>query len=206
MALQTIPACHGVAIELDVGSEIVVINTYGTQVLDTWAFSVADPAEYLSMEHTRSRLSRLSPGVGDSLFSNRRQSVLTMLEDTSPGIHDTLLCACNPEIYRELGCDESHRSCESNLHEALSTVGIEVPTTPAPLNLFMNVRVAPDGAIDRRPPESRPGDRVRLRVNMHVAIVFSACPQDITPINGAECTPRDAHYEVISRNPTQQTL
>ena len=37
MAVQTIPACHGVAIELDVGSEIVVINTYGTQVLDTWA-------------------------------------------------------------------------------------------------------------------------------------------------------------------------
>ena len=206
MALQTIPACHGVAIELDVGSEIVVINTYGTQVLDTWAFSVADPAEYLSMEHTRSRLSRLSPGAGDSLFSNRRQSVLTMLEDTSPGIHDTLLCACNQEIYRELGCDESHRSCESNLHEALSTVGIEVSTTPAPLNLFMNVRVVPDGAIDRRPPQSRPGARVRLRAAMHVAIVFSACPQDITPINGAECTPRDAHYEMISRNPAQQTL
>ena len=206
MALQTIPACHGVAIELDVGSQIVVINTYGTQVLDTWAFSVADPAEYLSMEHTRSRLSRLSPGAGDSLFSNRRQSVLTMLEDTSPGIHDTLLCACNQEIYRELGCDESHRSCESNLHEALSTVGIEVSTTPAPLNLFMNVRVAPDGAIDRRPPQSRPGDRVRLRADMHVAIVFSACPQDITPINGAECTPRDAHYEMISRKPAQQTL
>ena len=147
MALQTIPARHGVAIELDAGSEIVVINTYGTQVLDTWAFSVADPGEYLSMEHTRSRLNRLSPGAGDSLFSNRRQSVLTMLEDTSPGIHDTLLCACNQEIYRELGCDDTHRSCESNLHEALSTVGIEVPTTPAPLNLFTNVPVVPDGLL-----------------------------------------------------------
>ena len=200
MALQTIPACHGVAIELDAGSEIVVINTYGTQVLDTWAFSVADPDEYLSMEHTRSRLRRLSPRVGDSLFSNRRRSVLTMLEDTSSGIHDTLLCACNQEIYEELGCDESHRNCEANLHEALSTVGIKVSTTPAPLNLFMNVPVAADGAIDRRSPQSRPGDRVRLRADMHMVIVFSACPQDITPINGAECIPRDAHYEVISQN------
>ena len=179
------------------------INTYGTQVLDTWAFSVSNPDEYLSMEHTRSCLSRLSPRVGDSLFSNRRQSVLTMVEDTSPGIHDTLLCACNQEIYRELGCDESHRNCESNLHEALSTVGIKISTTPAPLNLFMNVPVAADGAIDRRPPQSRPGDRVRLRADMHIVIVFSACPQDITPINGAECIPRDAHYEVISRNPAQ---
>ena len=203
MALQTIPACHGVAIELDVNAEVVVINTYGTQVLDTWAFSVADPDEHLSMEHTRSCLSRLSPSVGDSLITNRRQPVLTMLEDTSPGIHDTLLCACNQEIYRELGCDESHRNCESNLHEALSTVGIKVSTTPAPLNLFMNVPVAADGAIDRRPPQSRPGDRVRLRADMQVVIVFSACPQDITPINGAECIPRDAHYEVISQKPAQ---
>lgn len=206
MARQTIPARHGVAIQLDAGSEIVVINTHGTQVLDTWAFNMADPSEYLSMEHTRSRLSRLSPGVGDSLFSNRRRSVLTMLEDTSPGIHDTLLCACNREIYRELGCDDTHRSCESNLHEALSVMGIRVPGTPAPLNLFMNVSVAPDGAIDRRSPQSRPGDRVRLRADMHAVVVFSACPQDITPINGAECTPRDAHYEVISRNPAQQKL
>ena len=203
MALQTIPACHGVAIELDMDAEVVVINTYGTQVLDTWAFSVADPDEHLSMEHTRSCLSRLSPSVGDSLITNRRQPVLTMLEDTSPGIHDTLLCACNQEIYRELGCDESHRNCESNLHEALSTVGIKVSTTPAPLNLFMNVPVAADGAIDRRPPQSRPGDRVRLRADMQVVIVFSACPQDITPINGAECIPRDAHYEVISQKPVQ---
>ena len=203
MALQTIPACHGVAIELDVNAEVVVINTYGTQVLDTWAFSVADPDEHLSMEHTRSCLSRLSPSVGDSLITNRRQPVLTMLEDTSPGIHDTLLCACNQEIYRELGCDESHRNCESNLHEALSTVGIKVSRTPAPLNLFMNVPVAADGAIDRRPPQSRPGDRVRLRADMQVVIVFSACPQDITPINGAECIPRDAHYEVISQKPVQ---
>jgi len=206
MARQTIPARHGVAIQLDAGSEIVVINTHGTQVLDTWAFNMADPSEYLSMEHTRSCLSRLSPGVGDSLFSNRRSSVLTMLEDTSPGIHDTLLCACNREIYRELGCDDTHRSCESNLHEALSVMGIRVPGTPAPLNLFMNVSVAPDGVIDRRPPQSRPGDRVRLRADMHAVVVFSACPQDITPINGAECTPRDAHYEVISRNPAQQKL
>ena len=206
MARQTIPARHGVAIQLDAGSEIVVINTHGTQVLDTWAFNMADPSEYLSMEHTRSRLSRFSPGAGVSLFSNRRRSVLTMLEDTSPGIHDTLLCASNREIYRELGCDDTHRSCESNLHEALSVMGIRVPGTPAPLNLFMNVSVAPDGAIDRRPPQSRPGDRVRLRADMHAVVVFSACPQDITPINGAECTPRDAHYEVISRNPAQQKL
>ena len=198
MNLQTIPAGRGVAIVLSSGSEIIVINTHGTQVLDTWAFNLDDPSEYMSMEHTRSRLSRLSPRTWDKLFSNRRRPILALLEDTSPGIHDTLLCACNKEIYRELGCDDGHRSCESNLHEALSFIDHEIALTPAPLNLFMNVPVAPDGTIDRVPPQSRPGDLVRLQTVMNTIIVFSACPQDVTPINGAQCIPRDAHYTTIT--------
>ena len=200
MDLQTIPAGHGVAIELSSGSEIVVINTHGTQVLDTWAFNLDNPSEYMSMEHTRSRLSRLVPRVGDSLFSNRRRPILKLLEDTSPGVHDTLLCACNKEIYRELGCDDGHRSCESNLHEALSYIGLKMSVTPGPLNLFMNVPVTTDGTIDRVPPESRPGDMVRLQTTMNAIVVFSACPQDVTPINGAQCIPRDAHYKTIVQN------
>ena len=197
--LQTIPAGRGVALELGSGCEIIVINTHGTQVLDTWAFNLDDPSEYMSMEHTRSRLSRLSPRVRDNLFSNRRRPILKLVEDTSPGIHDTLLCACNKEIYRELGCDDGHRSCESNLHEALSFIDHEIALTPAPLNLFMNVPVAPDGTIDRVPPQSRPGDLVRLQTVMNTIIVFSACPQDVTPINGAQCIPRDAHYTTITQ-------
>jgi len=200
MDLQTIPAGHGVAIELSSGSEIVVINTHGTQVLDTWAFNLDNPSEYMSMEHTRSRLSRLSPRARDNLFSNRRRPILKLVEDTSPGIHDTLLCACNKEIYRELGCDDGHRSCESNLHEALSYIGLEMSVTPGPLNLFMNVPVTTDGTIDRVPPESRPGDIVRLQTTMNAIVVFSACPQDVTPINGAQCIPRDAHYKTIVQN------
>ena len=202
--LQTIRAGYGVAIELSSGSEIIVINTHGTQVLDTWAFNLDDPREYMSMEHTRSRISRLAPIVGDHLFSNRRRPILKLLEDSSPGIHDTLLCACNEEIYRELGCDEGHRSCESNLHEALSSVGLEINVTPAPLNLFMNVPVTSDGTISRVPPQSQPGDHIRLQTVMNAIVVFSACPQDVTPINGAQCIPRDAHYKTISHKQDHQ--
>lgn len=192
-----IPARHGVAISLGHGSELVLINTHGTQVLDTWAFNRNDPREHMSMEHTRSRLNRLVPRVGDPLWTNRRRPILVLVEDTSPGVHDTLLCACNAAIYRELGCAEGHRSCEDNLHEALSRIGLAIDFTPGPFNLFMNVPWGRDGALDRAPPRSRPGDLVRLRAKMDVIVVLSACPQDVTPINGAQCTPRDACYEVI---------
>ncbi len=122
--------------------------------------------------------------------------MLTIVEDSSPGVHDTLLCACNRQIYEELGIETYHRNCEDNLAEALQEVELSVTDTPNPLNLFMNTPVVEDGSIDRRPPVSKPGDYVIFRSEMDLVIVFSACPQDVTPINGPELTPRDAHFRI----------
>lgn len=195
--IEQIPARQGRAVRLAPRSLIEVINIHGSQVLDTWAFSAADPAEHMSMEHTRSVNSRWSVGRGTSFVSCRRWPMLTLVEDTSPGVHDTLLPACSPEIYRELGCIGWHASCEENLHTSLRESGLAVPFTPAPLNLFMNVPISSDGTLDRMPPTSRPGDCVVLRAEMELWLVFSACPQDVTPINGALRTPTDAHYRLV---------
>lgn len=182
---------------LETQSLIEVVNTYGSQVLDTWAFAASEPTEHLSMEHTRSVNSRWRVGPGMVFVSNRRRPMLTLVEDTSPGIHDALLPACSPEIYRELGCLGWHASCEENLHAALREVDLSVPFTPGPLNLFMNVPIEETaGTLDRQPPTSRPGDQVVLRAEMELWVVFSACPQDVTPINGALRIPTDAHYRL----------
>lgn len=191
-----IPASYGTAILIAKGDRIRVMNTYGNQVLDTWAFNRADMSEAMSMEHTRSVNSRIYPRIGDVLVSTRRRPMLRITEDTSPGCHDTLLCACNRAIYEELGCTSYHRNCEDNLHEALASVTLSYPTTPAPLNLFMNIPVDSDGSIRREAPVSRPGDAVELLCEMDLVLVFSACPQDITTINGDSRTPRDVHYRI----------
>lgn len=195
--LQILPACFGTAIRLAPGQSLGIVNLHGSQAVDTWALNAEDPAEFLSLEHTRSRLSRVIPRVGDGLFTTKRRVILTMTGDTSPGIHDTLLCACSPELYRELGCDESHRSCQGNFHEALGAIGVTAGCTPAPLNLFMNVAVGPASEVIRGFPQSKPGDCVTLRAEMDAIVVLSACPQDVTPINGADCTPMDIGYRVV---------
>lgn len=196
-SLTTLAARHGVAIPVDRGRELVIVNTHGTQAVDTWALNRANLDEFMSMEHSRSRLSRVIPRVGDTLVSNRRAPILTLVEDSSPGVHDTLLCACSPEIYREHGCPEGHRSCEGNFHEALGERGLSLGCTPAPLNLFMNVAIGAGNEVVRAAPVSKPGDQVRFRAEMDVFVVLSACPQDVTPINGDDCTPRDIQYAVI---------
>jgi uncharacterized protein len=186
-----VPARFGRAVQLSAGDAVEVENLHGTQVVDSWAFAAEDPAEYLAMDQTRSVNSTISIRCGMTLVSNRRRVMLSMVEDTSPGVHDTLLCACNAAIYSELGCPADHRSCEQNLHEALAGLGRALSFTPSPFNLFMNVPIAVDGTIDRVAPIARPGDRVRFVAAIDLVAVFSACPQDVTPINGVLRVPSD---------------
>ncbi|MBX9450623.1 MAG: urea carboxylase-associated family protein [Mesorhizobium sp.] len=193
MSEIVIPARRGKAIRLGAGAEVKVINTHGSQVLDTWAFDAMDMRSYMSMEHTRSRISRIYIKAGDSLVDNRYQAIVTMVEDTSPGVHDILMCSCSDPIYKRMGCTEYHDNCEDNLHAALDEIGLKSDHTPAPLNLFMNYPVDDEGVFSRKPPVSRPGDYVTFRAERDIVLVLSACPQDLMPINGIERMPTEAH-------------
>ncbi|MDH5556098.1 MAG: urea carboxylase-associated family protein [Alphaproteobacteria bacterium] len=195
--LVTIPARRGKAARIAKGKTIKVINTHGTQVVDSWAFNHDEPWEFMSMEHMRVASGSIFPKVGDALVTNRRRPILTLLEDTSPGIHDTLMAACDKYRYQLLGCGDDHENCTDNLHLALMEIAFTAQETPAPLNLWMNIPVNVDGGLDFLPPVSRPGDYVVFRADMDAVVVFSACPQDQVPVNGADCIPVEAHFEIL---------
>jgi len=192
-----IPARGGKAAYLAAGKQVKVINTHGQQVVDTWAFSRDDLTEFMSMEHSRTSLGRIMPGLGQTMVSNRRRPVLTLVEDTSGGVHDTLLAACDRFRYELLGCTEYHDNCTDNLAAALAELGLAAPETPSPWNLFMNIPVAADGSIGFEPPVCMPGSYVLLRAEMDCVVAFSACPQDMVPINGADCNPTEAHFQIL---------
>ena len=195
--LITIPARKGKAVLVRAGQRVKLINTHGQQVVDTWAFSKVALTEFMSMEHTRTALQRLMPGLGDSLVTNRRRPILQLVEDTTPGIHDTLLAACDRYRYELLGCATYHDNCTDNLAAALGELGLEPPETPSPWNLFMNIPVGADGGLSFEEPVSEPGDYVVLRAEMDCVVAFSACPQDLIPINGVDCTPTEAHFQLL---------
>ena len=196
-SLITIPTRRGKAAFLAQGHRARVINTHGQQVVDAWAFSRDDPTEFMSMAHSRTALARIMPALGQAMVTNRRRPILTLVADTSGGIHDTLLAACDRYRYEQLGCAEYHDNCADNLAAALSELGIAPPETPSPWNLFMNIPVGADGAVAFEPPVCRPGDFLTLRAELDCIIAFSACPQDMVPINGADCIPTEAHFEIL---------
>jgi uncharacterized protein YcgI (DUF1989 family) len=193
----TVPARRGKAISLKRGQQVKVINTHGQQVVDTWAFNSADLSEGMSMEHTRTALSRIHVHVGDSLVTNQRRPILTLVEDTSPGVHDTLIAACDRYRYALLGCTTYHDNCTDNLATALTELGLRTPETPSPWNLFMNIPVQADGSVSFEPPVCKPGDYVLLRAELDCVVAFSACPQDMVPINGVACRPTEVHLELV---------
>ncbi len=197
MAIVEIPARKGKAARVRKGQRIKVINTKGQQVVDTWAFNAADPKEFMSMEHTRASISAIMAKIGDSYVTNKRRPILTLVEDTSGGIHDTMVAACDRYRYEQLGAKGHHDNCADNLAAGMQAIGLTAPETPSPLNLFMNIPVLPGNKIDFLPPVSTPGSYVTLRADMDCIVAFSACPQDMIPINGAGMTPTEAHFEVL---------
>jgi len=192
-----IPARKGKTAHLRQGQTVRVVNTHGEQVVDTWAFNAADLHEFMSMEHTRAALGHIIPAIGDALVTNRRRPILTVVEDTSGGIHDTLIAACDRWRYELLGAVAHHDNCTDNLAAALAELGLMPPETPAPLNLFMNIPVIDGNRIEFRPPVSTRGSFVALRAEMDCILAFSACPQDMIPINGPAMRPTAAHFEII---------
>ena len=195
--MHTIPARSGKAVRVEKGNAIRIVNTHGEQVVDTWAFRDGDLDEYMAMDATRAYNQRLSPIVGDPLVTNRRQPILTLEEDTSPGRHDTLMAACDRWRYGLLGVEGYHDNCADNLTHALAELGLQESHTPAPINLFMNIPWQMDGGLSWEAPLSRPGDYVLLRAEMDCVVAMSACPQDLLPINGKTGNPTEAHFEFV---------
>ena len=196
--LIAIPARRGKAAHLKRGQKVKVINTHGQQVVDTWAFCADDLKEFMSMEHSRTFMERIIPQVGDKLVTNKRRPILTLAEDTSPGIHDTLLAACDRYRYELLNAGGYHDNCTDNLVSAMRALGLAPPEIPSPLNLYMNIPL-PDGRnLTFEAPVSKPGDYVLFHAEMDCIVAFSACPQDIVPINGVDLKPTEAHFAIIA--------
>jgi len=194
--LITIPARRGKAAHAKAGQRIKIVNTHGTQVVDTWAFNASDVTEWMSMEASRAFFMKLAPAVGDPFVTNQRRPILTLVEDTTGCTHDTLIAPCDAPRYGLLGVKGYHDNCRDNLHAGLAELGIKIPATPPSLNTFMNIPWTAEGRLSWGEPVSPPGSYVVFRAEMDLVITFSACPQDILPINGTTGKTTEAHFVI----------
>lgn len=191
-----VPAREARLARIRAGQQFSVVDLDGGQVGDLFVFAAGDATEFHSASHTRSCRSRLFPAVGEEFVSNRRRPMLRFIDDTSPGVHDMLIAACDPARYEALGT-RGHASCAENLRAALSAAGLESTCVPQPINLFMNIPARPDHTLEWLPAISTPGQGVTFEALMDCNVVLSACPQDLNAINGTD-GPTDLAIDVVA--------
>ena len=186
------------AFQLSAGSTIRVINTFGAQVVAAWAFLPPEMSEFMSMEHSRLHATKSRPQIGTVFYTNTHVPILEMTADSSPGVHDWYLAACNRQRFEMLGHTGEHASCENNLLSVLKEMGNPISFVPCPLNLFENVSLLLGDPMEIKEPVAMPGDYVRLKARINCLVVLSACPQDIALTNGPDHIPRSVGVEVTT--------
>lgn len=168
------------------GQFLQIQTIEGKQVADFVAFSADDLGEHVSTSHTRVANMNIVPQLGMSLYTNRRQPLFEITEDTV-GRHDMLVAACDPARYEALGAP-GHASCRQALTDALVEYEIGIDRMPDPINWFMNVAIKQKGELDVRLPLAEAGDYVLLKALRDAVVAVSACPQDLNDTNGGKPT------------------
>jgi hypothetical protein len=177
----------GVAFTVQKGQIIRVIDVGGEQVADLVCFSRQNTKEYLSSGRSMDYNEKLFLSIGDILYSNRSNPMLSITRD-SVGKHDFLFAPCSQEMFRlTYGSTEPHPNCLDNLTDALAPHGIRSFQIPTPFNIFMNVAITAAGRVTVQPPLSKAGDYIDLSSEMDLIVGVSACSAG--KCNNFRCTP-----------------
>ena len=190
-----IPKCTGRAFEVPKGRTLRVVQIEGGQVASLVVLSARNHKEQ-GMARFSGNLNQIL-GTGNhyrlgTVFSKvpYERPLLTVTHDTV-GRH-FLGPHCTRRMM-EIWASPGHRSCSDTLAEALAEFGLALDDiySPAAINLFAHVHIGSDGEgrLELHPSVAKPGDVVELLAEMDVLVVVSACPDDVSPMNGGSCKP-----------------
>ncbi|MBL8385301.1 MAG: urea carboxylase-associated family protein, partial [Burkholderiales bacterium] len=107
---QVVPGKRGLAVELQPGQHLRVVDLEGRQVVDMALFNLANLREKLSTSYSRTRyparadgqyIPRDRLGAGDTLMSTLCRPMMTIIAETAPekGVHDCHNRMCNRYLY-----------------------------------------------------------------------------------------------------------
>lgn len=141
-------------------------------VASLFGFSMADPAVWLSVHHTRVFSNSYLLGSGMRLVNNRRRPMMVLGKD-SVKRHDLLLPASTSAFLAERGYQGE--GCLEAVSGELARLGMVVPKLPDPINLFMHVKLTRAGDIFPEPNLTKAGDSITCRVVMDTQFIVSSC-------------------------------
>jgi uncharacterized protein YcgI (DUF1989 family) len=159
-----------------------IMTVGGGQVSDFVAFDAGDHRDRLSVAVTRVKNNSIMIQQGHTIYSNRRNPLLELVEDTV-GRHDMLFAMCDPRRYADDFNQLDHASCQTGLVTALAPWSIGADDFPDPINWFMHVGILARGELEIRESIAEANDFVMLRAITDTIVGVTACPQDQNATN-----------------------
>ncbi len=173
--LTRIAPQSGRAFKIKRGQVLRVVDPMGEQVSDLFSFDEHDHGCWLSSGRSLDYASRIYLTTGDILYANNSKPMFTIVADTV-GLHDFLLTPCSQEMFEILYKHQGHHpSCFENLYTSLKEHGIAPAQITTTFNIFMNVKVSPQGVVTVGVPTSKAGDHIDLRAEMDMVCGLTAC-------------------------------
>lgn len=191
-----LPAQTGRALHLNTGEVLRIIAVEAQQVADLALFRWDDLRDGFSPGRTIDYNERITVKRGDVLYSAESVALAEIVED-DVGVHDMLLAPCSEAMFERRG-EPAHPSCHANIASAVREFGIEPPRVTATLNVFMDVRVSPGGALTIHPPRSQSGDAFAIRACCELLAALTACSSELT--NNGRCKRIAFEHTVAERD------
>jgi uncharacterized protein YcgI (DUF1989 family) len=198
---QEIPGKSGLAVEVEEGQYLRVIDVEGKQVCDMALFNLDNLREKLSTSYSRTRYDVRRVGEyiprdklteGDTLMSTSCRPMMTIVRETAPkkGVHDCHNRMCNRYLYEvQLGVGPLD-GCHEIITQAVASYGLLYEDIPDTFDINMSYThdfEKQHWVIGE--PVSRPGDYIEFRAEMNCLVALSACPLEVGACNAGKSTP-----------------
>ena len=190
-----VPAGRAEAFLVNKGQVLRIAQVEGGQVGDVIMFNAHDYKEHYNV--SESLILNWIEGSGDlkhitKFYSqpSRENLMFTVIEDTTK-VHFVWNAArCSPKIYamRDKVDVPPHRSCQTNLAEAIAPYGLSGDDVPDVFNVFMNVDITGNKFVIN-PCTATKEDYIDMRAEMDTLVAVSACPSDRAATNAGKIKP-----------------
>ncbi len=180
-----VPPGRAAIVAVHQGQLLAIEAPEGGQSAALFAWTTADPGEWLSPHHTRVFGGTFKLRMGIRLVTNRRRPIFVVGRD-SLRRHDLLLPAPAVTI--------------PAVEDALRDAGISPPRIPDPVNLFAAVDLGPDGQITLGASPARPGERWTVRVLIDSTVAVAATWLGDAASSPTNDQPRARKLRIVVRN------
>ena len=182
--IAIVQAHKAMALSVAAGGLLRITRLPGNQVAGVWALCAVDPAEHLSVQCSRLRLGRKELRLGDTMVSNHRRAMATLVEDTSCRGYAHLLAACDRHRHGRYG-HHGPDGCEDRYYAAIGGGVVSSIRTPCPLYFFGHDLLDDERDASSQASEPKPEPYVLLRAEVDLLFRVSAYPNAVARIDGS---------------------